>query len=494
MFTPSQLEQMPIELERKMSELEINIMQDIIRRIRINDEITRSADWQIYRLQQMGQSSEYIRQQIQQSLKLSDAEIDSLYAKAIEAGYSHDEQLYKAVGKEFTPFKDNAELQQLIQSVIKQTKEQMVNITQTLGFAIDMQGKTVFTPLSEYLQKTLDIAVMEVTSGTFDYNTTLKRVVAEMTKSGLRTVDYASGWTNRIEVAVRRALMTGVTQVTSRINENNAAELGTDTFEVSWHSGARPGHAEWQGRVYTKKQLVDICGLGTGPGLMGWNCYHSYYPFIEGVSERTYTDEQLQEMNARENKPREYMGKEYTAYEATQRQRQLETLMRAQRQKIMLLDKGGADPDDLQTAQIKYQETMRQYRLFSQKMNLPQQKERIYMDGLGRVHPGGKLSTGLKDAAGHSIIKVNRTDIHGPTDSITQVTHKKGGIDRNYYDTNGRQYKQISNNNHDKPKAHPYSKKGEHAHDYIYDENGQLINRPMRELTEEERRENDDIL
>lgn len=385
MFTPSQLEQMPIQIEQHMSEMEIRIMEDIVRRIKINDEITRSADWQIYRLQQTGKSSEYIKQQIQQYLKLSNAEIDNLYDKVIEAGYSHDEKLYKAVGKGFIQFKDNQELQQLIGSVIQQTKNEMINITQTLGFAVEMNGKQIFTPLSEYLQRTLDTAVLEVTNGTFDYNSTLKKIVQEMTKSGLRTVDYSTGWTNRVEVAARRALMTGVTQVTSHINERNATELDTDKFEVSWHSGARPSHAEWQGRVFTMKQLHEICGLGTGPGLMGWNCYHSYYPFIEGVSERQYTDKQLQEMNAMENKPREYMGKEYTVYEAAQRQRQLETLMRAQRQKIKLLQSGNGAVDDLQNAQIKYQETMRQYKLFSKEMNLPQQKERIYMDGLGKV-------------------------------------------------------------------------------------------------------------
>jgi hypothetical protein len=385
MFTPSELERMPIPIEQRMSELEMRIMEDIIRRIRINDEITRSADWQIYRLQQMGESKRVIKKEIAEMLNLSSKEINHLYKDIIRKGYARDKALYKAKGKPMIRFEDNKELQQLIQATIAQTKEQMVNITQTLGFAIEMGGKTVFTPLSEYLQKTLDVAVMEVTSGAFDYNSTLKRVVAEMTKSGLRTVDYASGWSNRIEVAARRALMTGVTQVTSHINERNAAELGTDKFEVSWHSGARPSHAEWQGRVYTKKQLVDICGLGTGPGLMGWNCYHSYYPFIEGVSERTYTDEQLREMNAMENKPREYMGKEYTVYEATQRQRQLETLMRAQRQKIKLLNKGGANPDDLQTAQIKYRNTMHHYKVFSEQMKLPQQKERIYLDGLGKV-------------------------------------------------------------------------------------------------------------
>lgn len=391
MFTPSELERMPIPIEQRMAELEMNIMQDIIRRIQINEEITRSADWQIYRLVQMGKSSEYIQKQIQQTLKLSDEEIDNLYERAIQSGYARDKKLYEAVGKDFIPFKENTELQQLIQSVISQTKNQMTNITQTLGFAIEMGGKTVFTPLSEYLQRTLDTAMLAVTDGTFDYNSTLKKIVQEMTKSGLRTVGYASGWSNRVEVAARRALMTGVGQVTGHISETNARELETDKFEVSWHSTARPSHQEWQGRVYTMDELKSICGYGSVIGLKGATCYHDFYAFVEGVSERQYTDKQLDEMNAKENEPREYNGRKYNAYEATQRQRQLETLMRAQRQKIKLLDKGGADPNVLQSAQIKYRETMRQYKLFSQEMRLPQQMERVYMDGLRRVDPGGKL-------------------------------------------------------------------------------------------------------
>ncbi|MDF2537986.1 MAG: hypothetical protein K0S76_1007 [Herbinix sp.] len=391
MFTPSELEQMPIEIERRMAELEIRIMEDIIRRIRINDEITRSADWQIYRMVQTGKSSDYIQQQIQQTLKLTNDEMDRLYSNVIQSGYARDKKLYEAVGKEFVPFKENQELQQLIQAVITQTKSEMVNITQTIGFTIDLGGKQVLAPMSQYLQQVLDTAVMGVTTGTFDYNSTLKKVVKEMTKSGLRRVDYANGWSNRIDVAARRALMTGITQVTSHINESNADQLGTDKFEVSWHASARPSHQEWQGRVYTKQQLVEVCGLGTGPGLMGWNCYHSYYPFIEGVSERQWSDEELDNMNAAENKPKVFNGKEYTTYEATQRQRQLETLMRAQRQRIKLLKSGDGAADDILTAQIDYRETMRKYKLFSEKMKLPQQKERIYMDGLGRVDPGGKL-------------------------------------------------------------------------------------------------------
>lgn len=100
----------------------------------------------------------------------------------------------------------------------------------------------------------------------------------------------------------------------------------------------------------------------------------------------------------------------------------------------------------------------------------------------------------MKNAAGKDIIIVEHTKLTGEPNSITQVTHKRGGIDRNYYDDAGRQFKQISNNDHGKPAKHPRGKHGEHVHDYIYDNTGKLIKRPDRDLTDEERKENSDFL
>ena len=100
----------------------------------------------------------------------------------------------------------------------------------------------------------------------------------------------------------------------------------------------------------------------------------------------------------------------------------------------------------------------------------------------------------LTNAAGVRIIEVDKNELTGPPNGITQHTNRKGGIDRNYYDENGRQIKQISNNDHFHPKQHNYGEHGEHAHDYIYNDSGELIGRPHRELTESERKENSDIL
>ena len=209
-----------------------------------------------------------------------------------------------------------------------------------------------------------------------------------MTNSGLRTVDYETGWSNRTDVAARRAVMTGLTQVTAKVNENNAEKLGTDMFEVSWHSGARPSHQVWQGRWYKSSELESVCGLGSVTGLCGANCYHSYYPVVPGISVPTYTEEELDEMNRQENIPIDYNGKQYTKYEALQRQRQLETRMRAERQKIKLLQDGEADETDIMLARAKYRGTSQEYTSFSKAMDLPQQRQRVTIDGLENIGVG----------------------------------------------------------------------------------------------------------
>ncbi len=418
MFTPSELEQIPLEIQRLMIELSMNIMSDVIDRINMINSISRTADYEIYQLSRIGLSSETIRKAIQDKLKLADAEIDRIYDEIIQEGYAQNKRLYDSVEVPHTPYRENAPLQQLVEAVRRQTKTEMENITRTTGFAIDMNGKTVYTPMAEYFQRTLDGAMMDITTGAFDYNKTVKKAIQEMTKSGVRSVDYESGHSNRIEVATRRAVMTGVTQVTSQITQMNMDALGTNYVEVSWHATARTGeginnHQGWQGRVYHWNRMgdrkpeeeysdfIEATGYGELLGLCGVNCYHSYHAFIPGISTRLYTDEQLDKMNAKENTPKKYKEKEYTSYEATQRQRQLETLMRKQRQDIKLLERANASDDDIINAKIHYRETMRQYKEFSEKMGLPQQRERIYADGLGRVS-GGK---GLAKPPQSSIIR-----------------------------------------------------------------------------------------
>ena len=382
-MTQGEIEQLTVKTENIFSELEIRIMSDIARRIKENGVSTASADWQISRLQQLGMSEKQIRTWIQKALEASDKEMDHIFSDEAYREYYGHARAYKLADLEQIPFEQNTFLQQLLEVTKQRLKSEYRNIAGSMGFAIrdPATGKIRSAPLMEYYRSTLDNAVMDIHSGAFDYNTVLRRTINQMTASGIRYIEYDSGHRDRVNVAVRRAVLTGFRQVQGKINEQVAAEFGTDQYEVSYHVGARPTHQPWQGKVWSMQQLKEVCGLGEITGLKGINCYHDYRPFPPG-SVRTYTDKELTQKLKEENTPREYNGKQYTTYEALQQQRKMERGMRAQRQKIKLLQEGGADPNDIILAKAKYQGQMQTYKDFSEKMKLPEQKERIMQDGL----------------------------------------------------------------------------------------------------------------
>lgn len=384
------------KIASRYQDLEERIMQDIVRRIMKAGEITSTADWQINRLQILGYSSEDIEKEIKKALNASYPEMFELYDKVINWEYVRNKDIYEQINAEYIPFEENGQLKQITEAIIDQSFDDLENVANSLGFYLDYgNGKKVLTPLSQVYTKYLDVACYDIVTGAFDYNSVLRRVVTQLTNSGLRQIDYSSGRANRVDVAARRAIMTAVSQITGKISEYNAQKLGTEYFEVEWHAGARPTHAVWQGRVWSKEQLYSVCGLGTVTGLLGVNCYHTYHLFFPGLSERNWTDDWLEEQNRKENEPREFLGKEYTLYEAKQRQRQMETAMRAQREKVKLLQAGGADQDEVILHKAKYQGQLNEYSRFCRKMSLTEERERIYLDMMGKIATNNKSQNSI---------------------------------------------------------------------------------------------------
>lgn len=375
--------------------LEERILQDIARRIKKTGEITSTADWQINRLRILGYSSEDIEREIKKTLDASYPEMFELYDKVIDWEYVRNKDIYEQINAEFIPYEENKQLQQITDAIIQQSLEDLENVTKSLGFYLDYNGRKVLTPLSQVYTNYLDNACFDIVTGAFDYGSVLRRVVTQLTNSGLRKIEYGSGYASRVEVAARRAVMTGVANLTGEIADYNAKKLGIEYFEVEWHAGARPTHAVWQGQVWTKEQLYSVCGLGTVTGLLGANCYHTYYPFFPGISRRNWSDEWLEEQNRKESKPKEFRGKEYTLYEAKQRQRQMETAMRAQREKVQMLQNGGADRQEVMLQKAKYQGQLNEYAAFSRKMGLTEERERIYLDMRGKIATNNKTQNKL---------------------------------------------------------------------------------------------------
>lgn len=415
----------PIIVEKLFYDMQNRIFADVVRRIRKTGGITSTADYQLQKVQILGNSTEFIESEIKRITDMTDAEIWELYDNAANEKYTRNRDLYEQINGNFIPYEENIILQSWVYAVVSQTKGAIKNITNSMGMTVSMgAGKKAFTPLAEYYQKYLDHACVDIVTGSFSYNTVLRRVVKEMTASGIRTVDYASGWSNRVPVAARRAVMTGVHQLSNQINEKVAKELGTNDYEIDWHSGFRPDHW-WGGMVFSYEELKSVCRLGEVTGLCGANCGHSYTAFVKGVSVRTYTDEQLEEMNAREKETHSFQGKEYNAYEASQQQRKLETLMRQQRANVKNLKDGKADEDTIMAARTKYLNTLHQYQAFSKKMKLPEQMERVYMDGLGRIAPGRKTFSNIDKSSGNVIIKESKLYRRKTRDSIEPMPKKQ---------------------------------------------------------------------
>lgn len=386
-MTPDELEKLPKPLERIMRDLEMSIMQEIIERIKAVAQITPVTDWLLMRITAIGVSKSKIKRLIGEAIRESDLRVDDIYEQAVRSDFIRNKEIYEAVEKEYIPYERNKWLQQVVETARRQTKNSlrpMENITQTMGFNVPIgSGKKVFTPLSEYLERSMDKAMMGIVTGSKTYSQAVGDVIDEMTASGIRTVDYASGKSDRIEVAARRAVMTGVAQMTDKVNEKNAEELGTDDWEVDWHMGARNtgtgylNHQNWQGKVYSSAEMRTICGLGEMLGFAGINCYHIRFPFIRGISKRKYTDEWLEEQNRRENEKKIFRGREYDTYGALQYQRSLELTIRKQKQDVALLEAAGADKEIITAAKCRLRLTNKTYTEFSKEMGLRQQRERL---------------------------------------------------------------------------------------------------------------------
>lgn len=386
-MTPEELEKLPKPLERTMTALELSIMDEIIQRIKEAAQITPVIDWLLIRMDAIGTSRIRIKQLIGKALERTDLQVDDIYEQAARFDYVRNKEIYEAAGRDYLPYKDNQWLQQVVDAAKRQTKDTLrplENITQTTGFNVPMgNGKKVFTPLSEYLERSLDKAMLGITTGAKTYSQAIGDVIDEMTASGIRTVDYASGKSDRIEVAARRAVMTGVAQMTKQVSDKNAEELGTDHWEVDWHMGARNtgtgylNHQSWQGKVYSSEEMRTVCGEGEMLGFAGINCYHIKFPFLLGISKRKYTDEWLAEQNRKENEKKIYKGREYDIYGALQHQRKLERTIRKQKQDVELLESGEADKEEIVAAKCRLRLTNKTYVDFSREMGLRQQRERL---------------------------------------------------------------------------------------------------------------------
>lgn len=411
---PYQLAEIPKNIVKLYEDLEDFIIQDVCKRISKAGVITETGQWQLNRATDFGYNMDIIKEEIRKTLKLSNKEIDELFKEAAIKSIKQDNAIYEQAKLTPIHYNQSEQLQQYLAAAVKQTKGKFKNITQTLGFVLHRNGKRKFKKLSQAYVDTLNFASMQVNSGVCNYQTAIRNAVKSLADSGIRTINYESGWANRLDVAVRRATLTGANQMSLQMTDymhNKIVPQDEQYVEVTAHSGARPSHQVWQGQVYKVNgstseydNLYEATGLGTGPGLGGWNCRHSYFPFIPDVSIRTYTDKQLKNIDP---EPFNYNGKTYTYYEATQMQRKMETNIRATKREIIGYNAAN-DKEAFTNASIKLQQQKKAYKNFSNAAGIRVKNERHQVYQYGKSISQKSVWSNKKSTGG--IGKIHKND------------------------------------------------------------------------------------
>ena len=343
MLPPSYLDQMPDAFVQLWQQVEDEILHDVARRIGKMDKVTATANWQLWRYQQTEAVRNDVVKLLAKCTGKSETAIRKLLLQAATEAMEREDAIYYHYDMEPTPFEESAALNNLLDAGARQTCGTWQNITATTANTV-----------TGAFERTLDAAWLKVSTGAFDYKAAVKQAVDSLADD-MPMVTYPSGHKDSIEVAARRAVLTGVNQTTGKLQVARMDEMGCEFVETTAHGGARPSHAEWQGRRFHRGGAVDYkgrhypdfeaaTGYGTGAGLCGWNCRHTFFAvFPELGDPPQWTQEQLRELNARDI---EWNGKKYTAYEISQMQRARERNVRRWKKRYLAEDAAGLDTTD----------------------------------------------------------------------------------------------------------------------------------------------------
>ena len=396
MLTAAQIDALRTRSEQLVDPIIDFLIEDIAKRVSEAGQLTGTASYEVWRVQQLGMSQKQLKKEIAKRLKVSQAEVEQLLIQAAETGYNFDISRFPT--RLAVSLSANSSLQQVLNATIKQAQDDLLNMTQTIGF-VGPDGNV--RELTQAYQQACDFAFQKVSTGAQDYVSAVREATANLAKKGIRTIDYESGMHTSLEAAVRRNIIGGMGIMQEQISQHNHDSLGCNGWELSAHSGSAPDHEPYQGKQYTDEEYTRLNNslvrrIGT------LHCGHAAFGIILGVHSPQYTAEELEEMRQENEEGVTYEGKHYTMYEATQRQRNLERAARNRKRRI-LIDEQLGDKDKLQNDQIRLQMIKQEYSRFSKAAGLPTQHARMEAAGFDWKH--GKAAENIVDKKFQEILE-----------------------------------------------------------------------------------------
>ena len=378
MLTPEFLHEAPEGLLELYRETEEAILADMARRISTYDFYIPAAQWQKRKLEAMGMMESEINRRLSQLTGRSLEEIKELMKEAGMETIANDDRIHTMAGKKCPPLEASPSLIAVMNSGYRRTATAFRNLTRSTAINASKQ-----------FSKILDQAYMQIASGAFDTETAIRNAIKALAEKGIESVRYPSGRVDNIEVAARRAIVTGINQTAGDMQLARAFDVDSEYVETTAHAGARPEHEVWQGKVFKLHgeepgypNFYEVTGYGTGPGLCGYNCRHNFYPFYPGLSTPAYSDEMLAEYAAKDYL---YNGKKYTEYEVSQMQRYYERARRKWKREYLMQEAAGLDTTE---SSVKMRSYMEKLKNLEEQTGMPSQHDRMIVAGFGKGEAG----------------------------------------------------------------------------------------------------------
>lgn len=368
MLTAAEFDDLVIPIVDLYSEFETEVIEDIARRL--GNFSIDSAAWQVQRIIESGALYEDVIKKLARLTGLSRKTITEIFRKAGVKAIAFDDKIYKLAGLNPPPLNLSPGMLEILLADIEKTNLRLYNLTLTTA-----------SKAQQTFIRALDIAHLQVTTGSMSYDQAIRRVIKKIAAEGLDAIQYPSGRRDNLEVAVRRAVMTSLGQTTAKLQLNRADQMGQDLIAVSAHIGARnkgegyQNHESWQGKIYSRTgvdypDFVESTGYGEITGLAGINCRHSFYPFFKGISQQVYDEATLEDYK---KKTVTYKGQQISVYDATQKQREIERNIRAWKRQARALEAAGLDSTAERQKIRQWQAIMRD---FLKQVRLPRQNQR----------------------------------------------------------------------------------------------------------------------
>lgn len=367
----------------RIEELNTVILTEVGQSINKVGKLTPSSAYKLIQDLKYGDSYTNIVRKLKQVTNLNEKEIYKIFEELAKQDQQFAKQFYEYRNIEFIPYAENKELQQQVKALAKITANTFNNMMKTTAFMTIENGKKVYTPLSKIYQKTLDKAVLSLSQGKDSYQTAMRKAMKELADSGIRTVDYSTGYSRRLDSAVRQNMLDGMRQLSNEVQRQFGEEFDADGIEISVHDHPAPDHEDIQGHQYSIEEFEELNNSLERP-ISTLNCYHYTFSIVLGVSQPEYTQEQLDKINADNKAGFEFEGKHYTMYEGTQLQRQIETKIRQLKDR-QIGARAMEDMEEVGKYQRKITQLTQKYNDLCKISGLQPKKTRMQVSGYRRI-------------------------------------------------------------------------------------------------------------